>query len=463
MAASNNHSQPNSGDTSSKTLRPRKAMEKVKRSINIGFNSGWRLNSTVFKASPKLIKCLREKRKPTAIEVRELFESLGVTYIKLGQFIASSPSIFPADYVAAFQNCFDNTPAISYKIIKRTIEKELGCPIEEIYSHIDQSPLASASIAQVHSATLHNGDEVVIKVQKPGVELLIDTDLSAAFIISKIIELVSPALDSNAVTDIITEIHRSMRDECDFIKEANNLEAFNTFLIEQNITTVIAPKIYPHACSKRVLTMQRIYGKAFTDTTNASAATQPLTADKQAAAQIALFNALNVWFLSIRQCDFFHADLHSGNLLLTDNAQVAFIDFGMVGRITDTIWSAAVQLFESFNDENYGQMAAAMMEVGMTKQKIDQQQLAKDLQWIFDNSASASASLSSIDSSKAEDKSQTNPLQLISQIAKRHGIRFPSAFTLLLKQFLNFDRYLHLLAPETGLFDHQIMQTFEQF
>jgi len=91
MAASNNHSQPNSGATSSKTLRPRKALDKVKRSINIGFNRGWRLNSTVFKASPKLIKCLREKRTPTAIEVRELFESLGVTYIKLGQFIALSP------------------------------------------------------------------------------------------------------------------------------------------------------------------------------------------------------------------------------------------------------------------------------------------------------------------------------------------------------------------------------------
>lgn len=414
--------------------KPTKAVELISRAIS----SGWRINSTLFKTSPKLIKCLLEKRKPTAVELRELFESLGVTYIKLGQFIASSPSIFPTEYVDAFQNCLDRTPAIPFKTIQQIIDKELTQASSNVFRYIDPSPLASASIAQVHAAILHNGQHVVVKVQKPGVEHLIDTDLNTAFVISRIIESVSPVLNRDAVTDIISEIHRTMKDECDFLKEAHNLEQFNRFLQQQNIDHVIAPKTYPHACSKRLLTMERIYGRSFTDISNNTAE------DNQSAdnTKAALFNALNVWFTSIKYCDFFHADLHSGNLLLTDSNQVAFIDFGMVGRINDSIWSAAIMLVKSFSGEDFGNMAAAMITIGMTKRKVNIQKLEQDLEQMF--------------TSELLQNNHDNPLNIMAQIARRHGIRFPSAFTLLVKQFLYFDSYLQLLAPESDLFDNNI-------
>lgn len=407
--------------------------------ISRAFSSGWRLNTTILKTSPKLLKCLLEKRQPSAIELRELFESLGVTYIKLGQFIASSPSIFPAEYIDAFQNCLDRAPAIPFKTIQQIIAKELNHSEQKIFRYIDPNPLASASIAQVHAAVLENGQQVVIKVQKPGVEHLIDTDLNTSFVVSKIIELISPALSRDAITDIITEIHQTMKDECDFLKEANNLEQFNQFLQQQNINHVIAPKTYPQACSKRVLTMERIYGRSFTDNSMDNCASPDQVKISQEQKKVALFNALGVWFTSIKHCDFFHADLHSGNLLLMDSGQVAFIDFGMVGRISENSWSAAIMLVKSFADNQFENMAAAMIAVGMTKQKVNAQKLEHDLKKIF--------------TSELHKNSQENPLNMISQIARQHGIRFPSAFTLLLKQLLYFDSYLQLLAPESGLFD----------
>lgn len=409
--------------------------------------SGIRINSTLLNLSPHVYHCLRERRAPTATEIRTLFESLGVTYIKLGQFIASSPTLFPADYVEAFQDCLDNTPASKFSVIKRCIEKELGHPLEHTFRYVEQSPLASASIAQVHGAVLHNGERVVIKVQKPGIENIIDTDLNFAFVVSRVLELVSPALDTHAITDIISEIHRSMRAECDFIQEANNIIAFNTFLAEQSITGVVAPKVYPQVSTTRMLTMQRIEGTAFT--AESFGGNDQL---QSARFQSALFSALNAWFLSLQHCDFFHADLHRGNLILTPDQRVAFIDFGMVGRISPSIWSAAVALFESLGSEDYQRMAEAMIGVGMTRQQVDAKQLAADLQGVL------SANWQAHDAAAAQRAD--SPLITVSRIARKHGLRFPSAFTLLLKQLLYFDSYLQLLAPETNLFDQASFDGF---
>ncbi len=416
--------------------------------LKYGIRSGLRLNKTLLNASPKIIRCARERRQPTAVEVRELFESMGVTYIKLGQFIASSPSIFPADYVEAFQNCLDQTSPLPYETVKGVLDSELGRPLTEIYSFIDKRPLASASIAQVHAATLIDGTDVVIKVQKPGVEAIINIDLNAVYITSKIMEWVSPALAKDSITDIINEIHQSMIDECDFIKEAKNLQSFNRFLQSQKIESVIAPKPILAACSKRVLTMERIYGRAFTDKSISNS--ESYAAD--ISPQEALFNALNVWFSSLKNADFFHADLHSGNLLLLDDGRVGFIDFGMVGKITPTVWQAAFMLFSAIGEADYLKMATAMTDVGMTKKKVNSKDLANDLQQAFANSPI---------NNLAGNRTEASQLNTLSAIARRHGIRFPSAFTLLLKQLLYFDRYLQLLAPSTELFNSNELDPFK--
>ena len=124
--------------------------------------------------------------------LRRMCEELGATYGKLGQFIASSPTLFPAEYVAEFQKCLDATPPMPWEVVKQVVEEELGRPIGSVYKHVERTPLASASIAQVHAATLVSGEEVVIKVQKVGVQASLRADLDLIFATSRVLEILLP-------------------------------------------------------------------------------------------------------------------------------------------------------------------------------------------------------------------------------------------------------------------------------
>ena len=153
--------------------------------------------------------------------IRRLFELLGSTYIKLGQFIASSPSLFPAEYVREFQSCLDNTPTIPYQEIKAIIETELKLPLKSVFDYVDPKPLASASIAQVHKARLAGAQQdVVIKVRKPSVEVTLKADLLFLTIATKVLEFIQPSLRRLSLADIVGDIRSTMLDELDFEKEA---------------------------------------------------------------------------------------------------------------------------------------------------------------------------------------------------------------------------------------------------
>ncbi|MCC6373210.1 MAG: AarF/ABC1/UbiB kinase family protein, partial [Moraxellaceae bacterium] len=170
------------------------------------------------------ISWLRGDRPPTPRLVRQTFEKLGATYVKLGQFVASSPSLFPADYVNEFQHCLDKTKPLPYKYIRRVLEQELKQPLESIFSFIDESPLASASIAQVHAATLVTGESVVVKVQKPDVENILLTDLNFIYWATRIFERIFPKIKFASLSAIVSEIQACMMEEVDFYKEADNIK-----------------------------------------------------------------------------------------------------------------------------------------------------------------------------------------------------------------------------------------------
>ena len=185
-------------------------------------------------------------RPPAPQLLRETFESLGATYIKLGQFIASSPTFFPTEYVDEFQHCLDQTPAIPYKDIRRILQEELKRPLESVYRSIEPVPLASASIAQVHAATLVTGEEVVIKVQKPGVETVLRTDLNGLYLATRLLETLAPRLSWTSISGVVDEIRSTMMEECDFVQEARNLETFRRFLKATSLAgaaTLAAPYV----------------------------------------------------------------------------------------------------------------------------------------------------------------------------------------------------------------------------
>jgi len=208
-----------------------------------GIKGAWRIAQTTSVLARNGFDWLRGDRPPTPKLLRETFEDLGATYIKLGQFIASSPTLFPEEYVEEFQACLDRTEPLPYSYIESVLQKELRQPLDQVFSSIDPNALASASIAQVHAARLVTGEDVVIKVQKPGVEHVIHTDLNFIHLAMKIMETITPHLEMASLADIVGEIQKSMLDECDFLKEAQNLEAFQRFLTNTQNDLVVVPKV----------------------------------------------------------------------------------------------------------------------------------------------------------------------------------------------------------------------------
>ncbi|RID42823.1 hypothetical protein BRARA_J02681, partial [Brassica rapa] len=143
--------------------------------------------------------------------LRKLFERMGATYIKLGQFIASAPTLFPQEYVEEFQNCFDKAPPVPFEEIRKILQEELGRPIESVYEYVDPAPLASASIAQVHGARLRGSQEdVVIKVLKPGIEDFLVADLNFIYVVARIFEFLSPEFSRTSLVGIVKDIRESM-------------------------------------------------------------------------------------------------------------------------------------------------------------------------------------------------------------------------------------------------------------
>ena len=421
----------------------------------LGWRGTWRVGQTVTALYPKAIKWLIQRRRPRPQELRELFESLGATYIKFGQFIASSPSVFPKEYVDEFQKLLDQTKPIDARRIRKIVEKDLGRPINEVFSAFDDQALASASVAQVHAATLISGEDVVVKVQKPGVQSVLTTDMNAAYLMLRLMELIIPNMDRDAIAGVVSEMYQAMREEGDFEKEAENLSVFRSFLQQSGFAdTAHAPKPYPDVSGQKILVMERLYGKNITD---------PQALADGSAPQEALFQALNIWFASLMSCEFFHADLHSGNLLLLRDGRVGFIDFGMVGRIDPSIWQSVFGLFQGLSEENYGLIADAMIGVGLTRDKVDSEALTRDIEALFKDLDNLDAmdmnQLGDFDQMGANGDKVTQMMSKLGEIARQYGIRFPRAFTLLLKQFLYFDRYVDMLAPGTELFNDDRIDT----
>lgn len=412
-------------------------------SRNLRFGSIKRISQTTFALEKAAFRWLRNREQPLPLLLRDTMQELGATYIKMGQLIASSPSLFPPEYVDAFQSCLDQTPPLPFKAIEKVLVEEFGKGYRDLFQHIEETPLASASIAQVHAATWSNGDKVVIKVQKPQVRETLETDFQFVYVMAKLAELF-PHVAKSSITDMVEEIRNGMLDECDFYKEARNIHAYENFLRDAGIKQVVVPKVYMAGTRKRVLTMERFFGASLSDIDKVRRfSPNP---------EQCLIDALNTWFLSLTQCQIYHADLHAGNVMILEDGRVGFIDFGIVGKISKPTWDALLNLTVAIPARDYLGIAKSMITIGATDKNVNPFTLAKDIEALIDSLRAEDQR--TVESSNADQYIQQFTLKL-SAISKNHGIRFPREFTLLLKQFLYFDRYIRLLAPELQMFNDQ--------
>jgi aarF domain-containing kinase len=399
------------------------------------------------------------------IILRTLFERLGATYIKLGQFVASSPTLFPPEYVREFQKCLDQTTPLPWSTIQSIIVAELG-PLESIFSFVDPIPLASASIAQVHRATLRStGEQVVLKVQKPGIDKSLKADLGFIYIAARVLEFIQPDLERTSLSAVASDIRTSMLEELDFEKEAQNTIEFGRFLRENGLTSrAVCPRVYPAFTTKKVLTLEYLDGQSLLDESTIARVNR--SQDQSFGAET-IITALNIWSLSVTNMPWFHADVHAGNLLLLNDGRVGFIDFGIVGKISPKVFQAVNELSTALVLNDSLGMANALCNMGAADDTVDREKFGQDIQRVLnkmqtiqpDVTISATSDYRTLQSSINFDEAEITDLLLeFVQVTEDNGLKLPREFGLLVKQVLYFDRYMKILAPNLDVMnDDRIM------
>ena len=295
-------------------------------------------------------------------------------------------------------------------------------------------------------------------------EASLKADLGFLYVTSKLIELINPDLSRVSLADIVGDLRLSMLEELDFTLEAQNLIKFRQFLADSQIEDATAPMPYLALSSKRVLTMEYLKGVPLIDLEGI----QRFTSNPEAT----LVSALRTWALSVANNDFYHADVHAGNLLVLEDGRVGFIDFGIVGRISEKVWGAMGKLVEAFVAEDYEGIASALVTMGATDTSVDVAKFGRELRTVVESIQAISPEIvlesyddiGQLDARLTVDERETTKVVLeIVSIAESNGLKLPREFGLLLKQALYFDRYQKLLAPKMDpLRDSRVRTTLQQ-
>jgi ubiquinone biosynthesis protein len=247
-------------------------------------------------------------------------EEMGTTFIKLGQILSTRPDLLPPAYISELAKLRDRAPQAPVGAIRRCVEDELGAPISRLFNRFDEQPIASASIGQVHAATLHSGTEVVVKVQKPGVRRQVETDLEILTELSRRLGQTAGGMyDFGA---LVEEFAWTIRGELGYVAEARNMAIFQNNFAGQPWIRV--PSVCSEHTTSRVLTMERLDGAPIEEALAAAGD----------AGNPELAGIIIRWILKqIFEDGFFHADPHPGNLFLLEGGVLGVVDFGMVGLI----------------------------------------------------------------------------------------------------------------------------------
>jgi len=374
--------------------------------------------------------------------IREAFERLGPTYVKLGQLIASSEGLFPVDLAHECRACLDRVPPFDARVARQVIEDELGRPVDELFAEFEVEPIAAASLAQVHRAVLHDGDEVAVKVQRPGVAWKVASDLWLLERLARLAEHFSESMRVVNARLVVRDLARVLSEEMDYCLEANHLERFNSLLAEVECREACAPRVYWALTTTRILTMERFVGVRIDRLAEeADAVTCELT----------LVAMLQGWLRTLVAAGFFHGDVHAGNLLVLRDGRVGFLDFGVVGRFSDQERKQILGFFLYLALRDYENLAALVLDIlGRSDDRtVDRPGLVADLRHAY--SPLAESCLADVDLGEVVPN--------VLRAAKRHGIRYPEAFMLVTKQLLYFDRYARILAPSFNVFSDPRIST----
>lgn len=263
------------------------------------------------------------RRQSPAVRLRLAMEELGPTFIKFGQLLSTRPDLLPKEYIEEFSRLQDEIPPFSSQEAEAQIEREFGYPVEELFARFEPVPLAAASVAQVHRGRLPDGSEVAVKIRRPGIERIVDTDLDILMSLAYLAEHHLPTLRLYNPVALVKEFRRTIHREMDFAREGHTIERFAANFADD--PTVHVPRLYPQLTGETVLTME------FIDGIKVSALEQ--LRERGFDPKIIARNGANALLTQILVHGLFHGDPHPGNLFILENNTICFLDYGMIGHL----------------------------------------------------------------------------------------------------------------------------------
>lgn len=364
--------------------------------------------------------------------LRMAFSELGPSFIKLAQLLSSRPDLITAPFADEFKKLQDNVPPFPSDDAKKIIEEETHLPIDKIFAKFHDKPTAAASIAQVHQGTLLDGSDVIIKVQRPDIREQIETDINILTTIAQLMDKYIPESRFFNPTGIVDEFSRTVRKELDFSEEAKNCLRFRKNF--ENNPHIYIPKIHSLFSTEKILTMERIEGVRIDDISGI----EGMGLDRKELAK----NGVDAYFKMVLEDGFFHADPHPGNIFAMPEGQIGFMDFGIVGRVTDEMKETMANTFLALMNKDFDRLIDQYIELGLVPEEADlitfRKGFKSDLVYFLE--PLYGLTLKEINFAEYMD--------IVTHLAMKHNMKIPSDLLLVNKAMLILENIGRELDPD---------------
>jgi len=286
--------------------------------------------------------------------LREALETLGPIFVKFGQVLSTRRDLLPLDLADELARLQDRVPPFASDLAVAEVERSLGQPLEKVFQEFDKTPVASASIAQVHLGRLHDGTEVAVKVLRPGVEAAIARDVALLDTAAGLVERWWVDGRRLKPREVVAEFARHLEDELDLMREAANASQLGRNFAGSPL--LLVPAVYWDLCAQRVMVMQRMHGTPISQV--------PLLRQKGVDIPKLARSGVEIFFTQVFRDGFFHADMHPGNILVADDGRYVALDFGIMGTLTEVDKNYLAQNFLAFFNRDYRRVAQAHLDAG---------------------------------------------------------------------------------------------------
>ena len=350
--------------------------------------------------------------------------------------IASSPGLFPPDWTAEFASLRDRVPPFPSATARAIVEEDLGRPLSSAFASFEDEPLAAASIGQVHGATLLDGTEVVVKVQRPGLDEQVRDELRALLLVCEVLERI-PQTSVGSPRALAEDFARTLHEEMDFRLEADNMERMRRILVDEQITDARVPIVHHDLVGRRVLTMERIRGFQLTDVEGMKAA----GVDTERLLRMAVQTVVE----GVLVHGFFHGDLHAGNIAVLSDGTFVLFDFGIVGRLTESARARLATYLMAVTTNDYASMVRALRSFGSVPADVSVEEMAAEIQRLYEPFVTDGVVVAQL--------GELMDTMIRSMVQYR--VRIPRELVLLSKQMLYLEGAAQTLAPGADLLQEQ--------